>query len=342
MARINYSKLYTLRPDGRYQGYYRDADGKRHVVCDRDPEKLYHKIEAKLHKAPRTFGAALDEWQAAHAEEVGWKTAEAYIAPCSRLKAQFGDDELHAVTPTRIQVFLTALGKEGYSRRTVQMYRDIVHMIFQRELLLGNATELPTLAVQLPKGLTQTKREPPPDETVAAILSHVDAPFAPFVILLMMTGLRRGEALALEQTDIDRRNMVIHVSKAVEFIGNDPEIKAPKTESGIRDVHFPPALLPHLPTAKGLLFPMADGRLMTKSSFRKRWASYCKEIGYEFTPHQLRHYYASKLFSGDVDVLTAQAQLGHANVRTTMEVYTHLQEQQRQKGNSKIDDIFSK
>lgn len=39
MKKSKYSDLYTLRPDGRYQGYYRDAAGKRHVVNDKDPEQ---------------------------------------------------------------------------------------------------------------------------------------------------------------------------------------------------------------------------------------------------------------------------------------------------------------
>ena len=40
MARkkINYAEMYTLRKDGRYQGYWRDAVNKRHTICDRDPE----------------------------------------------------------------------------------------------------------------------------------------------------------------------------------------------------------------------------------------------------------------------------------------------------------------
>ena len=47
MARkkIDYSSLYTLRSDGRYMGYWRDAHGKRHAVYDRDPESLHKKIE---------------------------------------------------------------------------------------------------------------------------------------------------------------------------------------------------------------------------------------------------------------------------------------------------------
>lgn len=340
MPKINYAKLFTLRADGRYQGKYKDTDGKWHSVCDRDPERLYHRLEEIKNPPPRTFEASAREWERSHSAEIGWKTAQIYGIVCDRLCARFGSMTLPDVTPALIQAFLAQLGRQGYSRRTVQMHRDVVHMIYQREILLGNASESPTAAVALPKGLAQQKRTPPADTAVSAILAHPDAAFAPFAFLLMMTGLRRGEALALEQTDVDRSAMVIHVTKAVEFLGNAPEIKTPKTQSGVRDVHFPPALLEHLPTAPGLLFPMDDGSLMTLSSFRKRWAAYCREIGADLTPHQLRHLYASTLFTADVDVLTAQAQLGHANASTTMEVYTHLQAQKRAAANQKIDDAF--
>ena len=41
--KINYAALFTLRKDGRYQGSYTD-DAGRHYVYDRDPERLWHKL----------------------------------------------------------------------------------------------------------------------------------------------------------------------------------------------------------------------------------------------------------------------------------------------------------
>ena len=61
MPKINYGKLYTLRADGRYQGYWHELDadglprGPRHTICDRDPEKLYQRIQAKEQPATLTF-----------------------------------------------------------------------------------------------------------------------------------------------------------------------------------------------------------------------------------------------------------------------------------------------
>lgn len=49
-----------------------------------------------------------------------------------------------------------------------------------------------------------------------------------------------------------------------------------------------------------------------------------------FTPHQLRHTYATMLYSAGVDILTAQRLLGHASPQVTLEIYTHLEKQKKQ------------
>ena len=74
MAKINYKKLYTLRADGRYQGYWHELDadglpkGPRHTICDRDPEKLYRRIQAKEQPTKLLFRTVAEAWQ-----EKKWK-----------------------------------------------------------------------------------------------------------------------------------------------------------------------------------------------------------------------------------------------------------------------------
>jgi integrase len=60
-----------------------------------------------------------------------------------------------------------------------------------------------------------------------------------------------------------------------------------------------------------------------------------------FTPHQLRHTYATMLYSAGVDVLTAREQIGHADVQTTLGIYTHLSREHKQKNMAKLDDFLS-
>ena len=338
---MNYSRLFTRRRDGYYVATYM-LEGKRKYLYDRDPELLYKKLQAAKTRPPLSFGKIVEAWREEHSAVVGYKTAESYAAPCRRIIEIFGDDIPGEITSARVQAFISSLGKRGYARRTVQLHHDILSMIFTYCLLHGYTQVSPMDAVSIPKGLRSTKRTVPDDAALEAIRTRTDISFAPLVLTCLYTGLRRGEALALRQEDVDRKRRVIHVTKAVEFIGNRPEIKLPKTATGIRDVPIPSVLLPLLPKEKGYLFPGEDPDTpMTKTMFRKRWLKYCREIGFNITAHQLRHGYATFLYEAGVPVLAAQKMLGHANASTTMNIYTHLREQQEKSAAALLDNYLS-
>jgi site-specific recombinase XerD len=67
------------------------------------------------------------------------------------------------------------------------------------------------------------------------------------------------------------------------------------------------------------------------------------QMGIHITPHQLRHAYASYiLYDSNIDVKTAQKLLGHADMSTTMDIYTHVTETRRNEGFEQINNYVSK
>ena len=86
-----YASLYTLRKDGRYQGSYTDETG-RHYVYDRDPEKLYEKLQAKQRQEVHvvTFKEAADGWEMEHRAEITDRTWKNYAPHLKDIVAQFG------------------------------------------------------------------------------------------------------------------------------------------------------------------------------------------------------------------------------------------------------------
>ena len=80
MKKIDYASLYTLRSDGRYMGFWHELDrydkptGKRHAIYDRDPERLYHKIQEKETPQRRTLKQVAGEWEEIHRDEVAPRT----------------------------------------------------------------------------------------------------------------------------------------------------------------------------------------------------------------------------------------------------------------------------
>lgn len=329
MRKIKYENLFTLRKDGRYMGFWHDRKGQRHAIYDRDAERLYRRIEEKETVTPTMFADVAEAWLAEHSAEVGYKTAESYAAPVRRLVAAFSDYRISEVTSAEIKAVLQRLAAQGYSRRSVQLHRDIVNMICNYAIFHGELSQNPCAAVKMPRNLTTTKRSMPSDDALEAVKASVDVDFSLFALTCLYTGLRRGEALALRYEDIDRENKLLRVNKAVEFIGNHPQIKPPKTEAGKRTVVIPDVLMKIFPSGHGYVFSDDGEQPLTKTQYRKRWQKYCKAIGHDITAHQLRHGYATLLYEAGVEAKDAQELLGHANISVTLDVYTDIRQSRR-------------
>lgn len=336
----DYSALFTKRKDGRYVYTYTDEAG-RHFVYDRDPERLWHKINDPKPKTVITFRYVCESWQRQHWERISFKTAESYTAPTNRLLEQFGSLPVADVTAQMVSAFLTKLGKQGYSRRSVQMHRDILNMIFNDAIVSGHLVSNPCAAVDLPKNLQTTKRELPADAALDAVKNGGNATFGLFALFCLYAGLRRGETLALRYEDIDRENKLIHITKAVEFVGNNPHIKAPKTEAGKRNAVLLDVLAAQIPQGSGYIFTRDDGGLLTKTQYHKRWAKYCKEIGHDITAHQLRHGFATILYEAGIDDKDAQELLGHSSITITRDIYTHIRQSRRTETADKLNSFLT-
>ena len=172
-----------------------------------------------------------------------------------------------------------------------------------------------------------TKRRALTDEEIDLIKNNIEAPGGLFAYTLLYTGLRRGEILRLQYKDIDRENKLIHVNKSAYYTSNKRKIKTPKTESGVRDVILLPDLEKVLPKGKAnkYIFSVTGKEPYSDDQARTLWENYCKATGLTVSPHYLRHNYATILFKSGVDVKTAQYLLGHSDIHTTMNIYTHLQ-----------------
>ena len=174
-------------------------------------------------------------------------------------------------------------------------------------------------------------------------------------MIMLLCGLRAGELIALEWKNIDFDNRVIHVCQSTYNINSNKLGIKPKTKNGkSRNVTIPSILYQQLYTEylrkKGktaFVSTKSNGRSMhTRSSFERMWQSYLKRLEISFTPHQLRHTYATMLYMAGVDVKSASELLGHSSIEITMKIYTHLTEETKiisiSKYNQFLDDNFGK
>ena len=353
--KINYASLFTLRKDGRYQGSYTDDTG-RHFVYDRDPEKLWQKLQEIQEPKEPTFREIAGMWELEHREEITQRTWNNYEPHYNCILTKHGDKPISKVTALDIINHLTAAKAKGYSATVVNSIRSIYRMIFDYAVANEYVQYNPVTSVRLPKGLKRGKRVAPTDDQIKTIFANVDAPFGLFPFFLICTGLRKSEALALTWADIDFQKREINVTKSIDYeVGASPKIKSPKTDAGYRVVPIVDVLYSKLCEEKersksDYVFPAQGsnrsgkgGGMMTLRGYEGAWLRYCAASGLmdgdkpAITAHNLRHGTATLMFELGVDELTAQRILGHSRIEITREIYTDLRAAQNKKSVNKFN-----
>lgn len=350
MRKPNYAKMFTLRKDGYYQKF---VNGK--YLYDKDPEKLFEKWQAVLSGPPeKTFKEIAEEWEKHIREEISVRTWNNYKPHVEQIVSIHGDKKISQITSEDVFLDLEAAKAEGYSATIVKTRKTIYNQILNYALISDKSIHYnPAVGVKLPKNLPKGKRSAPDEDAVSVILNSLDKPFGFFAYFLLCTGLRKAEALALTKSDIDWKNNQISVTKALEYSNKtDPKLKPPKTENGIRNVPILDILVKplkeYLSTVDEILFPQdksnrnPGGGYMTAKAYETAWAKYQQATGLTLTAHQLRHGTATLMFESGVDVYTAQHILGHANISTTLGIYTELRDKQKAKSIKKFNSGMNK
>lgn len=195
----------------------------------------------------------------------------------------------------------------------------------------------------------------------------------PAAMIMLFSGLRTGETLALKWEDVDFERKIISVTKSVQRVASNLyQVKPGTKNKKNRVVTIPECLSIFLAKLKiqnnsldsDYINCQKDGSLHTPSSWKSVWKSYNTQLNFAkykqihpevsiFSPegiprvldivnaHQLRHTYATMLYKSGVDLLTASSLLGHSDVKLTLNIYTHLDEKYKQINISKLNDYIN-
>ena len=289
-----------------------------------------------------------DEWEREHESGVSESTRRVYSYAVKRLKEEF-KGLASEVRPLDIQRYIAAFEKQGRSANSVQIELAVCKMIFSHAVISGDIDVSPAVEIKKSRGLPTKKREALTEEQENAVKASAitqEACWWLFGYLLLYTGMRRGEALALSYSDIDRKAGVIHVTKKLSYAcGQFPNLEDHlKSQNGRRDIPLLPPLAAALPKSRvGLVFPGEDGGFMRASEITKNWRSYCRDIGlneiqrtdggklvetFPNTPHCFRHSFATICYEAGLDPRQAACILG--NKKKNLEsIYTHIRDSRK-------------
>lgn len=350
---------YYQRKDGLFEAI-RTINGKRVAFRGRtcrevDRKMLEYREEVKT---GRLFAVVADEWEREHEAGVREGTRQPYHIAVRRLKEHF-KGSVRDIRPLDVKRYIVAFERQGYAGSTVQMELSVLKMIFSHAVLQGDIDSSPAAEVRKSRGLPRKTRTALTEEQEALVRENWDkAPFGLFAYFLLYTGLRRGEALALSYSDIDRERRVIRVEKKLNYAyGNRPRLEMfTKSRNGIRDVPLLSPLADVLPRDRvGLIFPGQDGGFMSESEIHRGWMKYCRAAGlnlvertdsgeelesFPITPHCLRHSFATICYEAGLDIRQA-AEICGDTPEVLERVYTHLRENRRATGAEKLAAHFA-
>lgn len=325
-------KMYR-RPDGLYEKKL-TINGKRVAFRAKTEREVMQKIAAyqKREESGVTFAEAAAEWWEYKEPRLSPNTVSGYRVAMQRAVERFGEMPVKDITATQIRGWLDWLARRGYARKTVANHLIVATAVFAWACENHNAPANPATLVHVPDGLAKSRRTMPTQAEIEAIKARADTPDGRVFYFLMYTGLRLGEALALQWQDIDAEAGTIHVRRSLYWAGkNQGDFKEPKTEAGARDVIYLDRLREVMEPHRGApeAYVLGGEKPMTNKQYRWLLRRFRKEAGVTCTPHQLRHAFATLCFEAGLPEKTAQGLLGHAQLSTTMDIYAELRDKKR-------------
>lgn len=330
-----YVKKITL-PSGRAKYLYSTAPNEREANKDFNRQLLALDSEEK---AKSKFCSVSSAWSTEHFPTLEHNSLKAYKPGLKDVDAYFGEYDIEDIQTHHVNAFRDKLIRKGFAFKTIKGRMLVLNLIMQyaqsEKMILVN----PCQGMTLPRNLPKTKRVAPSTDETTLIVNNTDTPFGVLAYFYLFTGCRRGEALALKPSDVNLKSKTVTIHSTVEWRGSKPYIKDhPKTDAGNRDIPLPDKVIelikPYM--KQEYLFQNERGEIYNNSQVTRGWTKYQKSTGVTATPHQLRHGYATMLFDAGVDVKTAQKWLGHADLKTTLDIYTHLSELRQVQSSEKL------
>jgi integrase len=249
-------------------------------------------------------------------------------------------------------------GKGGLSPQTVRRMERLLHKAFGDAVRHGVIVTNPVAYTERPRVERRPKRALE-DSELEKLLDAADrvSLYTPLFVILS-TGLRRGELLALKWRNIDLDHAVLFVTETVEETKAGLRVKHVKTSAGRRRVELPKSTVDVLRTHQvqqrknalpigekwsvdRLLFPGADGGLQRPRNFTKAISGFAKRLGIEgFSPHAGRHEHLTRLLRDGIHPKVAQLRAGHSSVQVPLDVYSHVTDALQREAAERIEHTF--
>lgn len=347
----------------RAQISWYDADGKRRYKSKagfptkRQAQEWANKMEVakddnQITDKNPTFAKAYEDYTNTY--KIPGKAASTqrrYRYSIKVINDYFGKTKLNKINRYRYQTFINDYGKD-HAKNTVRMLNRYIKA-FARDsvsdkIIANNFTDRVNLTWNDEN--THKVQYLNYDE-IKRLLNSLETNIEPtyisryMIITALYTGMRIGEIMALEWSDIDFKNKLIKITKSYSY--TEDRIKDPKTESSKRVIRVSQKLLDILKQLRvnhqKFIFMSPQGKVPTANAANKVLRKQLKKLGIKkdhFHFHSLRHTHVALLLFKGVPLYAISKRLGHSNMSITADVYAYMLDELRQKSDDQIEEIL--
>ena len=299
-------------------------------------DKMYQHFEDEVRRNPLvdvTVDGLLEAYISnAELRGLSANTIHGYKSAQKRLNTAFEGILARSLTTYQIEDFVAQMAKK-YAPKTVHNTVALLDAAYQRAVRSGQLADNPCVGITLPKQKKKEIQTLSPEQLQQFILA-LDKQRRDISVgykLCLMCGLRRGEVLGLKEEDVSIPFRQISINKTRYIVEGQQHIQPTKTARSHRRLALPAGLAEEIALLieehhaqewyhSDFLIQDAFGDPLSPSVF----SSLIREIAPDITVHGLRHTFATLLNAQDVDLAQISAELGHSNLTTTLNIYTHV------------------
>lgn len=307
----------------------------------RDVPQMYLRFEDEVRHNP-LMDTTVTELVAAYIKNrtvIGIKatTERGYKVAQKRIDDRFIGIKATDLTTYQIDEFITDMAEE-YQPKTIANTISLLNAAYARAVKLGQLTHNPCTNVTLPKKNKPDIKTLSEEEMLKFLgcLGNERIDYQVAYELCLLCGLRRSEVLGLKEEDVNLAFKFISINKTRHFVDGKEVIQDTKTEMSRRNLAVPDIVIEHIreliETHHAIQYDHTDwliqdgfGQPMHPGVLTNHILSFEKNNGLpHISVHGLRHTFASMLNSEGIDIARISAELGHSNITTTLNVYTHV------------------
>ena len=360
---------------GKRLRHFESVKGTKKVAQQRMHE-LLHTLEQGAYVRPSRLTVAqfLGEWLQDYVElNCSPRTKASYEMIIRRhLIPELGSIPLSQLEPRHLQASYSRQrergrvdGKGQLSPQTVRYCHSLLAEALGYAVKMGLLSRNVAQATEAPRADHKVMPTLAPEDVPRFLEAAQESPYYTLFYLLLHTGLRRGEALALRWKNVDLGlaslgiSAYLSVVEAAYKLNGTYVIKEPKTSHSRRRIALPPslglvlrqhkagqeaqrALLGKPLTDNDFVFAHPDGSPLDPSTVSHAFNKVMRKAGLpHIRLHDLRHTHASLLLQAGVHPKIVQERLGHSSIRVTLDTYSHVIGGLQEVAAQRFDDLLA-